>query len=124
MPTERGCTSALTAANPCSAGTCESCSSDYCNVLGTAQHKCVVCSSVLDGTCISNPSGLQAQQCGAPSMDVAETQCYSRVVSWALVISGISKESVTQLNKTTLWISWFNSRSFQDIFVKLLYLHS
>lgn len=79
VPTERGCTSALTAANPCSAGSCQSCSSDYCNVLGATQHKCVVCSSVLDETCMSNPSGL-VQQCGAPSMDVAETQCYSRVI--------------------------------------------
>lgn len=80
VPTERGCVSALTTANPCTAGSCDQCTSDYCNVLGASQHKCVICSSVLDETCTSNPAGLQAQQCGAPSMDVAETQCYSRVI--------------------------------------------
>ncbi|XP_021695905.1 neurogenic locus notch homolog protein 1 [Aedes aegypti] len=78
VPTERGCTSALN--NPCTAGSCESCNSDYCNVLGATQHKCVVCSSVLDENCISNPGELPGQQCGAPSTDVAETQCYSRVI--------------------------------------------
>lgn len=80
LPIRRGCVLDLPPAEQCSGSACETCSSDYCNVLGASSHKCVICSSVLDDKCISDPGSLEYVQCGAPSMDVKDAQCYSRVI--------------------------------------------
>ncbi|XP_055621704.1 neurogenic locus notch homolog protein 1-like [Toxorhynchites rutilus septentrionalis] len=82
VPIRRGCLSQLSTNEQaqCTGSGCSSCASDNCNVLSRADHTCVVCSSVVSEDCVSNPDSLPSQQCGAASIDVAETQCYSRVI--------------------------------------------
>ncbi|XP_055538634.1 prion-like-(Q/N-rich) domain-bearing protein 25 [Wyeomyia smithii] len=82
VPTQRGCWSSLaqTEQNACPGNDCEVCTEDSCNLMSRSTHKCTVCSSVLNEKCVSDPSSLTAAQCGAATLDVTDSQCYSRVI--------------------------------------------
>lgn len=80
--TARGCSSALSAGDlaVCNGGDCSQCAEDYCNGLSRSNHMCITCSSVADEQCTSNPGALVATQCGAATLDVAQSQCYTRII--------------------------------------------
>ncbi|XP_058837586.1 protein psiQ-like [Topomyia yanbarensis] len=81
--TQRGCWSALSSSEQglCPGIDCETCTEDNCNQNSRSTHKCVVCSSSTNADCLSAPTNLQATQCAAPSTDVTENQCFSRMTN-------------------------------------------
>ena len=49
--------------------------------MARADHRCGYCSSVVDSFCVAPASGaLPIVQCPAPTMDVSDAQCYSKIV--------------------------------------------
>ncbi|XP_058466328.1 major surface-labeled trophozoite antigen 417-like [Malaya genurostris] len=80
---QRGCMSAMTPTDQssCSASAdCELCSGDRCNQYSRATHTCIKCSSANDENCFNPSASMQAERCGAPSTDVSQVQCYTRVI--------------------------------------------
>ncbi|XP_035786560.1 uncharacterized protein LOC118463800 [Anopheles albimanus] len=92
LATGRGCLVAAEVAT-CTGTECVTCSdADLCNDAGSPQHKCLVCSSVTDGSeCIEPANGVQlvAKQCpAATGVDLTKAQCYARLVGTSVTERG------------------------------------
>ncbi|XP_049292650.1 uncharacterized protein LOC125768682 [Anopheles funestus] len=90
-PSRRGCTQELTRAEKaaCNEPDCTVCSESECNLQSRADHRCGYCSTVKDTNCIAPASGaLTVVQCPAPSTDVSDAQCYTKIVGESVTERG------------------------------------
>ncbi|XP_053676580.1 prestalk protein-like [Anopheles nili] len=96
-PIQRGCTSELPQDETCPAPECSICLESECNLDARSDHRCAYCSSIKDANCI-NPAGvLNIVQCPAPTTDVTNAQCYTKIINEAITERGcISSESDLQ----------------------------
>ncbi|XP_050076166.1 uncharacterized protein LOC126563563 [Anopheles maculipalpis] len=82
-PTQRGCTRELTRTEManCIEPECVICSESECNLVSRADHRCGYCSTIQDSSCIAPATGaLSIVQCPAPSTDVSDAQCYTKII--------------------------------------------
>ncbi|XP_308261.5 uncharacterized protein LOC1269618 [Anopheles gambiae] len=90
-PSRRGCVSELSQQElaACNAPECIRCSESECNLVARADHRCGYCSSVVDSFCVAPASGaLPIVQCPAPTMDVSDAQCYSKIIGGTVTERG------------------------------------
>uniref|UniRef100_A0A182NHN4 DUF753 domain-containing protein n=1 Tax=Anopheles dirus TaxID=7168 RepID=A0A182NHN4_9DIPT len=90
-PSRRGCTSELSRVElaACTGPECAICSEPECNLQSRSDHRCAHCSTVNDASCIAPASGaLAAVQCPAPTTDVSDAQCLTKIVGDAATERG------------------------------------
>uniref|UniRef100_A0A182K4N0 DUF753 domain-containing protein n=1 Tax=Anopheles christyi TaxID=43041 RepID=A0A182K4N0_9DIPT len=90
-PSRRGCSSELSREElaSCNAPQCVLCSESECNLQSRGDHRCGYCSSVKDSFCIVPTSEvLPIVQCPAPTTDVSDAQCYTRIIGGSVTERG------------------------------------
>uniref|UniRef100_A0A182QSB0 DUF753 domain-containing protein n=1 Tax=Anopheles farauti TaxID=69004 RepID=A0A182QSB0_9DIPT len=82
-PSRRGCTSELSREElaVCTGPECAICSESECNLQSRSDHRCAHCSTVNDANCIAPATeALNIVQCPAPTTDVSDVQCLTKIV--------------------------------------------
>ncbi|XP_035911850.1 major surface trophozoite antigen 11-like isoform X2 [Anopheles stephensi] len=90
-PSRRGCTQELTSAEmaACKVPDCVICNEEECNLVSRADHRCGYCSTIKDSNCVAPATGaLTVVQCPAPSTDVSDAQCYTKIIGGSVTERG------------------------------------